>query len=760
MVKSRKFCVFIILCLISSIFPTPIARAQTGFWWDCHWQHSIRLTFNNSASSENLVNFPVLVNLTSSNMDWISVQSDGDDLRFIDSDNSTELDYEVEYWDYAGEEALIWVEIPQIDSGSTTDHIFMYYGNPEASSGENMEGTWNQDYVMVQHLQEQNGSIYDSTVNDNDGSASPTIFGQDKWVSGLRGNAIDFDGSNDYVKVDDDASLDFGTGDFSVEFIFKTESASAQYFTMKRDPCRIGSGNLPGFLARIEDGDIAFAIDDIAGNGVLKSVVGTWADGEFHHCVIVFDRDDKMYLYIESVLEGQSGSISGVGSVNNANDLYLASANLGNNPVDGIMDDVRVYNRCINSTEINYSFNSGAGADPMNSTGLVGWWKLDESGLTENATDSSGEGNHGTLYGYPPDYTSSGKIDGATDFDGNEDNMNCGDNASLNITDAITLSSWVYLSDTQNIYANIIDRYTGGGAGNGYKLECRGDIFGLAFKDQDNVGHYSTTSSIPYRDAYAFVVGTFDGNAQVLYVNAIEKDRDEWDGTIKETILDLYVGGRHADTYTKSILDECRISNVSRTADWIEAQYFSMTDNFITYSTAADMFLSLFITVENTDSQPIEDACVSLFYETDLNFTQFTDEDGEIPRKIVDEGNYTLLVTADTYQTYSFILRINETTYWVPQLETLEEGITIPLAFMTFMFAGLGVMYYSIKEKTPEQRSLGFSFSIILWIATWGIWIFDNSTNSRVVLGWVFMAPIGLCMLFLTESVINYLSTD
>jgi len=63
---------------------------------------------------------------------------------------------------------------------------------------------------------------------------------------------------------------------------------------------------------------------------------------------------------------------------------------------NGSIDDVRIYNRVLNATEVTYSYNNGLGTyAPLNSTGLVGWWKFDEG--SGNVYDRSGNGNHGTL---------------------------------------------------------------------------------------------------------------------------------------------------------------------------------------------------------------------------------------------------------------------------------------------------------------------------------------------------------------------------
>jgi len=99
---------------------------QSG-WWNSSWSYRNRLTFDNSGQTETLMNFPVMVNLSSSNFNYTKAKSDGTDLRFIDADGSTELNYEIEYWN-TSRYSYIWVNVTGITGSSSTDHIWMYYG--------------------------------------------------------------------------------------------------------------------------------------------------------------------------------------------------------------------------------------------------------------------------------------------------------------------------------------------------------------------------------------------------------------------------------------------------------------------------------------------------------------------------------------------------------------------------------------------------------------------------------------------------------
>jgi len=206
---------------------TSTAGAVVGYRWYCNdtsgnmgdtgertlttsgdWWYYKKIVFNNALISENLVNFPVLINLTKAGSDfWSHVGSSYNDLRFVDADGTTDLHFEVEYWNYAANEALVWVKVPTIDASSATDFVYLYYGNPSPPPSPylNSPQTWNADFRMVQHLEETSGTQFDSTINDNDGTPTNGV------TQGLSPSLIDgadrFDGTDDYVNCTNNPSL-------------------------------------------------------------------------------------------------------------------------------------------------------------------------------------------------------------------------------------------------------------------------------------------------------------------------------------------------------------------------------------------------------------------------------------------------------------------------------------------------------------------------------------------------------------------------
>jgi hypothetical protein len=181
-------------------------------WYNASWQYRRKITFNNSAQAENLTNFPVLINLKSTNFDFSKARSAGQDIRFTDSDGVTALNYEIELWDQAGQKGVVWVKVPQIDASSSTDYIYVYYGNNAANDAQNASAVWSNGYVSVFHMNTNpSSSLVDSTGNGHT-TQSGGSMGSGNVVDGKVGKAIDFDGADDYIYINPKADLNINTG--------------------------------------------------------------------------------------------------------------------------------------------------------------------------------------------------------------------------------------------------------------------------------------------------------------------------------------------------------------------------------------------------------------------------------------------------------------------------------------------------------------------------------------------------------------------
>ena len=135
-----------------------------------NWSNRQKITILPTLANADLTNFPYLVKITDSTNPVFSIpQADGDDILFTAADGTTKLNHEIEKYNPATNELYIWVQVPTISSAVNTD-IYMYYGNGSVASQQSVAATWDNDFVMVQHLHETSGPHFDSTSQNNDGS--------------------------------------------------------------------------------------------------------------------------------------------------------------------------------------------------------------------------------------------------------------------------------------------------------------------------------------------------------------------------------------------------------------------------------------------------------------------------------------------------------------------------------------------------------------------------------------------------------------
>ena len=109
--------------------------------WLFAWNYRKALTINNTSNSNGLTDYQVLTTLdTRSLISSGKMHSDCGDIRFTDSDGQTQLNY----WIESGcntSSTKIWVKVPSIPASSTKT-IYLYYGNPGATSQSNGTNTF------------------------------------------------------------------------------------------------------------------------------------------------------------------------------------------------------------------------------------------------------------------------------------------------------------------------------------------------------------------------------------------------------------------------------------------------------------------------------------------------------------------------------------------------------------------------------------------------------------------------------------------
>ena len=161
-----------------------------------------QITLNSSQVPSTLTNFPVLINITDTDL-RDNCLSSGWDIAFFNATN-VQLNHEIELWTNTTGRLVAWVNVTTLSSSVNTI-IYMYYGDSDiGASAENVAGTWDSNYIGVWHMNSSTATEYDST-NSYDGTKKGAT--EPAQGTGKIGYGQIFDGSNDYINMGYDSGL-------------------------------------------------------------------------------------------------------------------------------------------------------------------------------------------------------------------------------------------------------------------------------------------------------------------------------------------------------------------------------------------------------------------------------------------------------------------------------------------------------------------------------------------------------------------------
>ncbi len=322
------------------------------------WQYRKKISFDNRGISENLINFPVGISLTTLNFDFSKVQQSGNDIRFFDSDGTTPIKYEVEIWDAAKKQALIWINVPKIDASSSSDFIYMYYGNPSATSGQNREEAWNSNFVGVWHLQETSGNYGDSTSYR---ANSISITNITRNPDGRIDQGASFSGIGSHIDIGDKNQLE-------------PQRITLEAWVKTNDFNRVGNGGIAKGQVFPSGMDGSYSLD-FSGHTygptaswrltntkdwIFGAVTAPNNDNNFHYWVGVYDGTSSK-LYKDGVLVGSKPVTDTIGYAKKHNSFTIGGANWGQYSLNGKIDEVRVSNIARSANWIKAQYKSMAG---------------------------------------------------------------------------------------------------------------------------------------------------------------------------------------------------------------------------------------------------------------------------------------------------------------------------------------------------------------------------------------------------------------
>ncbi len=234
--------------------------------------------------------------------------------------------------------------------------------------------------------------ITDKTVKDVWGKNSGTIVGEPKVVAGRVGDALEFDGSDDYVNLTNlgDFGSKVGTSTFEawVKTDFKKDWTSL--FKVLDDGCNmawaidVNRSAKAGFPLAENIVHYYVRQKSAAGcNHIAVEIEFPLSDGKWHHVVFIIEDAGEAKLSI--YMDGQPQEVI-VGGKKNLDTfvpfvrpVYIGAAN-NRGKVErhfpGVIDEVRIYDRPLTAEEVTRNFESkvGLAVEPNDKLPLV--WGL------------------------------------------------------------------------------------------------------------------------------------------------------------------------------------------------------------------------------------------------------------------------------------------------------------------------------------------------------------------------------------------------
>jgi hypothetical protein len=425
-------------------------------------------------------------------------------------------------------------------------------------------------------------TIYDRSGNSNNG----TIVGTTK-VIGKIGQALSFDGIDDYVSIN-------GVADDVVETSFAVSSwvkcsANGNY-TVWGTNNSTASQNKTGLF--IDTGGNLYVWD---GSNEATEITGSvsMCNNAWHHTVYTRTGSTGT-LYIDGVSQGTHTA----GDTFATNDLWAIGVEWEPGLtlsfyLNGSIDDFRVYNKSLTVNDVKTLYNAGVGAKVSNQnvisgstlqSGLVGMWSFNGSDTNSTtAFDRSSSGNDGTFVNGSS--KASGKVGQGVRFAGSSSQyVSVVNGGGLNNLQTGSISFWVKWSGIQDEdsdpgarYGAVLGRQSNGAFTNQIIFldsanPATAHIKFAAYTNNANI----TGSTVVGDGTWRHVVVTYQSGSLLIYVDGVQDGSDSSTGTIaNDAAIPLTIGGWIGDggSYSSSVMDEVRIYNRILTPSEVKQLY-------------------------------------------------------------------------------------------------------------------------------------------------------------------------------------------
>ena len=233
-----------------------------------------------------------------------------------------------------------------------------------------------------------------TTAQDSNGTNHGTTYDGNSWTVGKFNNAMEFDGINDYIQIPNAAALQPTAALSICAWVRGDAWSSGDNVDLI---LRKGEGNPNNWQLSITNGKVALSLDAHDAQNGNGNAYGTTTlqTGRWYHVVGTWDGK-TMRIYVDGAVDNGNGKIKNGAIGTDTRPVYLGGRAGGDSHdrFDGLLDDVRLYNRALSGSEIRVIMNEAIAADAQATPrlltqydfmevkpnpALVGRWTLDDS---------------------------------------------------------------------------------------------------------------------------------------------------------------------------------------------------------------------------------------------------------------------------------------------------------------------------------------------------------------------------------------------
>ena len=391
-----------------------------------------------------------------------------------------------------------------------------------------------------------------------------------KPTAGVVGQALSFDGVDDYVNAGNGASLNI------IDAITIEAWVKPINLTGAKDVIQKADSTYEPYRLYLQDASIIFQLSQDATTRTFAWTASVLSPG-WQHIIATYDKTTVKF-YVNGVEKSNVGSTPTYSLRTTTANLYIGIRKSGwTNPFNGLIDEVRIYNRALSADEVkqhydqtrrNVVINQPSGTPP------VGWWKMDE-GTGQTVRDYSANANNGTVSngGYGATSTD-GKIGKALSFDGVDDYVS----TPLDVAPtAFTLEAWIKSPRTASAddARGILDKRSVTTEWTFWLAPSTGKLRFHGWDSTATLTKAITGNTVLSANRWYHAVITYDGTTAILYVNGNNDGSSSTGNAIQNTASLIRIGtdALDVDRYWDGFIDEVRIYNYARTADQIAADY-------------------------------------------------------------------------------------------------------------------------------------------------------------------------------------------